>query len=80
VSKAFYNTYHVKTTNTPVISFLVKKVLKNTYIFNNIILMSKSHIIKTASNSDSAIIWINIWNSQSSSKAKTMINCSFNIR
>jgi len=52
--------YHVKTTDTPVTSFLVKKVLKNIYIFNNIVLMSKSHIIKTAFNSNLAVIWINI--------------------
>ena len=53
--------YYAETTNTLVTSSLVEEVLKNTHIFNNIILMSKSHIIKAASNSDSAIIWINIW-------------------
>ena len=52
--------YYVKTTDTLVTFFLVKKVLKNIYIFNNIILVSKSHIIKTISNFDSAVIWINI--------------------
>ena len=52
--------YHVKTTNTLVTPFLAKEVLKNTYIFNDIILVSKPCIIKAVSNSDLAVIWINI--------------------
>ena len=52
--------YYVKTTNTLVTPFLAKEVLKNTYIFNDIIIVSKPYIIKAASNSDSAVIWINI--------------------
>ncbi len=69
-----------KTTNTLVIFFLIEEVLKNIHIFNDIVLMSKSYIIKTTSNYDSAVIWINIWDSQSGSKAKTIINYSFNVR
>jgi len=72
--------YYVKTTNILVTSSLVKKVLKNTHIFNDIILVSKLWIIKAISNSDSAIIWINVWDLQSSSKAKTIINHSFIVR
>jgi len=52
--------YYVKTTNTLVIPFLAKEVLKNTHIFNDIIIVSKPYIIKAASDSDSAVIWINI--------------------
>ena len=52
--------YYVKTTNTLVTPFLAKEVLKNTHIFNDIIIVSKPYIIKAASNSDSAVIWINI--------------------
>jgi len=52
--------YYVKTTNTLVTPFLAKEVLKNTYIFNDIILVSKPCIIKAVSNSDLAVIWINI--------------------
>ena len=48
--------YYVKTTNTLVTPFLTKEVLKNTHIFNDIIIVSKSYIIKAASNSDSAVI------------------------
>jgi len=72
--------YYVKTTNTSVTPSLVKEVLKNTHIFNDIVLVFKSHIIKAASNYNSAVIWINIWDLQSGSKAKTIINHSFNVR
>ena len=83
-SKSYLNitglSYYAKTTNILVIFFLIEEVLKNIHIFNDIVLMSKSYIIKTTSNYDSAVIWINIWDSQSGSKAKTIINYSFNVR
>jgi len=47
---------YAKTTNTPVTPSLVEEVLKNTHIFNDIVLMFKPYIIKTTSNYDSAVI------------------------
>ena len=52
----------------------IKKILKNNYIFNNIVLASRPRIIKVSLKSDMAIIWINIWDTQNSSKAKSIIN------
>ena len=49
------------------------------YIFNNIILALKPRIIKVSPKSDMAIVWINIWDTQSSMKARTLINRRFNI-
>ena len=40
----------------------IEDVLKNNHLFNNIVLTSKSCIIKVSPKSDMAIIWIDIWN------------------
>ena len=57
----------------------IDKILKNTHIFNNIVLVSKPRVIKVFSKSNMAIVWIDIWNAQSGSKAKSLINRRFNI-
>jgi len=46
-------------------------------MFEDITLAAKLCIIKALPKSDMAIIWIDIWNSQSGSKAKLLINHSF---
>ena len=38
----------------------IENILKNNHLFNNIVLISKPHIIKVSSKSDMAIIWIDI--------------------
>jgi len=48
-------------------------------LFKNISLAAKPRIIKASPKSDMAIIWFDIWNTQSSSKAKLLINHSFNL-
>ena len=58
----------------------IKKILKNNHIFNNIVLASRLRIIKVSLKSDMAIIWINIWDIQNGSKAKSIINRCFNVR
>ena len=72
--------YTLNNTNLPITSKIIEKVIKKTHIFNNIILVLKLRIIKTSSKSDIAIVWIDIWNSQNKSKAKSIINWKFNIR
>ena len=52
----------------------IKNVLKNNHLFNNIVLTSKSRIIKVSPKADMAIIWIDIWNTQNRSNAKKVIN------
>ena len=59
---------------------IVEDIIKKNHIFNNITLTSRSQIIKISPKSDMAIIWINIWDIQSSNKAKGLINRCFNIR
>ena len=71
--------YISKTSNTHITSNNVERILKNNYIFNDIVLASKPRIIKVSSKSDMSIIWINIWNAQSGSKTKTLINRKFNV-
>ena len=57
----------------------VESIIKQNQIFNNVVLTSKLCIIKVSPKSDMLIIWINIWNVQSRSKAKSLINRYFNI-
>jgi len=44
------------------------------------ILISKPRVIKALPKSNTAVIWIDIWNVLSSSKAKFLINRCFNIK
>ena len=57
----------------------IEGVLKETHLFNDVMLASKPHIIKVFSKSDMVVVWLDIWNSQSSSLVKNIINCRFNI-
>jgi len=57
----------------------IEKILKNNHIFNDIVLASRPRVVKVSSKSGMAIIWIDIWNTQNGSKAKTIINQQFNV-
>jgi len=73
--------YFLENTNLSITSNLIKKVIKNTYIFNIIVLVSVSYpyVIKISPKLDMAVIWIDIWDSQNDMKAKCVINSCFNI-
>jgi len=66
-------------TNSCIASDEIEDVLKNNYIFNNIVLTSKPHIIKVSPKSDIAIIEIDIWDTQTGQNTKTIINHRFNV-
>ena len=70
----FYN----NNSPNPVEKSQVEAILSNTDMFNGIILASYPRVIYTSKNSDMAVIWVNIWNSQNGTKAKSLINRSFN--
>ena len=57
----------------------VKSIIKQNQIFDNIVLVSKLCVIKVSPKSDMSIIWINIWDVQSRSKVKSLINRCFNV-
>ena len=57
----------------------IKMILKQNQIFNNISLASKPQIIKVSPKSNMSIVWIDIWDVQSGSNAKMLINQCFNI-
>jgi len=63
-----------KITSENVIEFM-----KHIDLFKDISLATKSQIIKASSKSDMAIIWFDIWDTQNGSKAKLLINYSFNL-
>ena len=72
--------YLMENTNTLINSSVVKTILKNNYIFDNILLASKPCVVKVSPKSNMVIVWLDIWDFQSSSKAKGLINRCFNIR
>ena len=54
-------------------------ILKQNQIFNNVILVLRPRVIKVFPKSDMSIIWIDIWDVQSGSKTKMLINRCFNV-
>jgi len=58
----------------------VETLIKQNQIFDNITFTSKLQVIKVLPKSNMSIIWINIWDVQSGSGAKSLINHCFNIR
>jgi len=58
---------------------IIKGVLKDSHLFKDVILASKPHIIKASPKSDKAVVWVDIWDSQSGSCAKNIINRRFNV-
>ena len=52
----------------------VEEIIKQNQIFDNITLVSKPCVIKVLLKSDMSIIWIVIWDVQSRSRAKSLIN------
>ena len=64
--------------STPITNSQVEDILSKTYMFKDITLASRPRVICASKNSDMAVIWINIWDSQNGTKAKTLINRSFN--
>jgi len=71
--------YIIKDTNVPIDSSIIETIIKSIHIFNNIYLASKLCIIKASPKSDIIVIWENIWNTQSSLKAKYLGNRYFNV-
>ena len=57
----------------------IKLILKQNQIFDNILLASKPRVIKVSPKSDMSIIWIDIWDVQSGTNAKMLINRCFNV-
>ena len=58
---------------------IIEGIFKKTYIFNDIILASKLHVIKALPKLNIAVVWVNIWDLQSGSAAKNIINQQFNV-
>jgi len=71
--------YLQKNTAISLNSNVIKSIIKVNHIFNNIILALKPHVIKVFLKSDIAIVWIDIWNVQSRSNTKMLINRCFNV-
>jgi len=57
----------------------IEMFLKQNHIFDNISLASKPRVIKVSPKSNMLIVWIDIWDVQSGSNAKMLINRCFNV-
>ena len=57
----------------------IKTILKQNQIFDNISLASKPWVIKVSPKSDMSIVWIDIWDVQSGTNTKMLINRCFNV-
>ena len=55
-------------------SNIIEGVIKELHLFKDMTLASKPCVIKASSKSDKAVVWVDIWDSQSSSCAKNIIN------
>ena len=53
---------------------IIKGVLKNLHLFKDATLALKPHVIKASPKSNKAVVWVDIWDSQSGSCAKNTIN------
>jgi len=71
--------YFIENTNLLIMSDIIEKIIKTSHIFDDTVLASCSQVIKTSSKSDMAMVWVNIWDFQNGTKAKGLINRSFNI-
>ena len=71
--------YILKDANLPITADMVEKIIKYNQIFNNIVLVSRLKVIKILLKSDMFIIWFDIWDVQSGSRAKGLINRCFNV-
>jgi len=71
--------YLQENTNNSLTLNVVENIIKSNHIFNNIALASRPYIIKIFPKSDMAIIWVDIWDVQSRSKTKRLINRCFNV-
>ena len=63
-----------KTNQGVITSDYIKDVLKELHLFKDVMLASKLHVIKASPKSNIAVVWVDIWDSQSSSSAKNIIN------
>jgi len=57
----------------------IEVILKQNHIFDNISFTSKPRVMKVSLKSDMLIVWIDIWDVQSGSNAKMLINRCFNV-
>ena len=53
---------------------IIEGVLKDSHLFKDTTLASKPCVIKVSPKLDKAVVWVDIWDSQSSSCAKNIIN------
>jgi len=58
---------------------IIEGVLKDSHLFKDVTLASKPHVIKASPKSDKVVVWVDIWDSQSGSCVKNIINQRFNV-
>ena len=69
----------INNSNFPIFLNIIEEVIKNSHVFNNITLALHPYLIKAFPKSDIVVVWIDIQDSQSKTKVKSIINQYFNI-
>jgi len=70
--------FYGNNSSAPITNTQVEGVLSRLSMFDNITLASRPRVVRVSPKSDMAVVWIDIWDSQSGTKAKTLVNRSFN--
>ena len=70
--------YYGNNFSNPINNSQVEEILSKTDMFHGITLAACPRVLQASRNSDMSVIWIDIWNSQNSMKAKSIINQFFN--
>ena len=55
----------------------IEGVLKELHLFKDVVLALKPHVIKASPKSNMVVVWVDIWDFQSGSSAKNIINQIF---
>ena len=58
---------------------IIKRIIKSTHIFDDMVLAFHLQVIKVSPKSDIAIIWVDTCDLQNGIKAKCLINKCFNV-
>ncbi|KAF5345868.1 hypothetical protein D9756_011193 [Leucocoprinus leucothites] len=70
--------YWVANSSNPLSPAFVEQALRQSSLFENIIVAACPRVMKASPKLDTAVVWFDIWDSQNGTKAKTLVNRTIN--
>jgi len=70
--------YYGNNASNPISAIQVEEILSYNTMFSDITLAAYPRVVRASPSSDMAIIWVDIWDSQNGTKAKSIINRCLN--